>query len=126
PCAIPLPVHAGDDRPAPNGVAAGGRRMSRWSSSRPLRRFSAETRGLAHDSSLLGLGTAATTIGMIMQVALITHGLGLRQYGLFALVVAVVALVDKFFQLDASRVLIVFSAPYLERNLRRAAGVFQF
>jgi O-antigen/teichoic acid export membrane protein len=91
-----------------------------------LRRLTGETRGLAKDSSLLGVATGATTIGMMMQITLITHELGLRQYGLFALVVAVVALVDRFFNLDVSRTSIVFVVPHLQRNLRAAAGVLQF
>ncbi len=100
--------------------------MSRWSSFGPLRYLSRETRGLARDSSMLGVATGATTIGMMLQVALVTHGLGLRQYGLFALVAAVVALVERFFNLDVSRTSIVFATPHLKQNLRAAAGVFQF
>jgi O-antigen/teichoic acid export membrane protein len=60
------------------------------------------------------------------QVALITHSLGLRQYGIFALTIAVVALVDKFFDLDVGRASIVFSSPHLAQSPRMAAGVFQF
>ena len=100
--------------------------MRRASPLRALRRLSGETRGLAHDSSLLGVGTAATTVGMMMQVALIAHRLGLREYGRFALAVAVVALVNQFFNLDVSRTSIVFSAPHVERSPRGVAGVFQF
>lgn len=100
--------------------------MTRLLTPGPLRRLSGETRGLARDSSLLGIASGATTVGMMMQVALITRELGLRQYGLFALAVAVVALADKFFNLDVGRTSIVFSAPHLKGNSRAAAGVFQY
>jgi O-antigen/teichoic acid export membrane protein len=85
-----------------------------------------ETRGLGRDSVLLGIGKAATTLGMMAQVALITHTLGLREYGVFALAVSFVALVDRFLDVDVGRAAITFAARYVRRDVRTTAGIYQF
>jgi O-antigen/teichoic acid export membrane protein len=85
-----------------------------------------ETRGLAKDSLLLSVGKAATTLGMITQVSLVVHSLGLRSYGLFALTVSLVAIVDKFFDVDVSKAVITFASRHLSSDPRRTAGVLQF
>jgi O-antigen/teichoic acid export membrane protein len=91
-----------------------------------IRRLDRETRGLAKDSLLLGIGKAATTVGMATQVALISHILGLRAYGVFSLTVAFVALVDRFFDVDVGRAAIAFGTRCIARDKYAAAGVFQF
>jgi O-antigen/teichoic acid export membrane protein len=84
-----------------------------------------ETRGLAKDTLLLGVGKVATTAGMVTQVALITHVLGLRAYGVFSLTVAFVALVGRFFDVGVGTTAIAFGARYLDRDQRRRAGIYQ-
>jgi O-antigen/teichoic acid export membrane protein len=88
-------------------------------------RLSAETRGLAKDTAMLSVGKAATVVGMVTQVALITHVLGLTKYGVFALAVSFVALVDKFFDVDVTKAALAFGAPSLRRDPTRLAGIFQ-
>ncbi len=90
-----------------------------------LSALSHETRGLAKDSLLLGVGKAATTLGMITQVALVAHVLGLRSYGVLALTVSFVAIVSKFFDVDVGKAVITFASRQLS-DLQKAAGVFQF
>jgi O-antigen/teichoic acid export membrane protein len=87
--------------------------------------LSAETRGLARDTSFLAVGKAATTLAMIAQVMLISHVLGLRQYGVFALTVAFVAIVSKFFDVDVAKATISIGARYIRSDTRAAAGIFQ-
>jgi O-antigen/teichoic acid export membrane protein len=88
-------------------------------------RLSTETRGLAKDTAMLSVGKAATVLGMVTQVVLITHVLGLTKYGVFALAVSFVALVDKFFDVDVTKAALTFGARSLRRDPRRLAGVFQ-
>ena len=52
--------------------------MKRWSPFGPLRYLSGETRGLARDSSLLGVGQGATTQLKVGDTMLITAGGGRR------------------------------------------------
>lgn len=89
------------------------------------RRLSAETRGLAKDTAMLSVGKAATLLGMMAQVALITHVLGLTKYGVFALAVSFVALVDRFFDVDVTKAALMFGARFSRADPRRLAGVFQ-
>jgi O-antigen/teichoic acid export membrane protein len=88
-------------------------------------RLSVETRGLAKDTAMLSIGKAATVVGMTTQVALITHVLGLTKYGVFALTVSFVALVDKFFDVDVTKAALAFGARSLRGDPTRLAGVFQ-
>jgi O-antigen/teichoic acid export membrane protein len=74
----------------------------------------------------LGVGTIATTLGLVAQVSLITHELGLREYGVFSLVVAVVAMVNRLVDLNPGAAVISFGARELASNSRRASGVVQF
>jgi O-antigen/teichoic acid export membrane protein len=92
---------------------------------RGLWRLSRETRGLARDAATLFFGKVATTLGFIAQIALITHVLGLREYGVYALVVAVVALVSQFFDVNVARAAQVFGSRYVASDLRKTGGVFQ-
>jgi O-antigen/teichoic acid export membrane protein len=90
------------------------------------RRLSGETRGLAKDTAMLSVGKAATIVGMMAQVALITHVLGLTKYGVFALTLSFVALVDRFFDVDVTKAALAFGARFMREEPRRLAGVFQF
>lgn len=95
----------------------------------PLRKLAArlapETRGLARDSFVLSLATLVTMTGYMLQIALITHLLGLAAYGLFALAVAFVEVVGRFFSLQVGDAAIAFASGKLEEEPRAAAGVFQ-
>src|SRR5207245_688014 len=67
-----------------------------------------ETRHFVRDAVLMGAGNGATILGMIGQVALISHVLGLSAYGTFAVKIAFVALVSRFMDLNAEQMAIVF------------------
>jgi len=97
--------------------------LRRWLRRR-VRGAGGEARGLAHDSLLLSIGTAATAGGLIAQVSLITHTLGVRAYGLFALVIAFVALVNRFVDLDVEKALITFGTSSAGPEAR--GGVVKF
>src|SRR5688500_11055605 len=73
---------------------------------RITRRLAPETRGLARDSFTLMLASGVATAGQIAQIALITHTLGLREYGIFATVVAFVAIVNRFFDVQVGDAMI--------------------
>lgn len=63
--------------------------------------------------------------GYLTQIVLVTHMLGLEQYGVLALAVAFVALVNGFFDVQVGDTAIAFATPELERDPDRAAGVIQ-
>ena len=98
--------------------------------SRPLtsvwRSLIGETRGLVRDTTFAGLGQGATILGAIGQIMIISHVLGLEAFGTFALTVAFVHLVSRFFDLNAEYMLIAFGAAKLRRSKKAAAGVIQF
>jgi O-antigen/teichoic acid export membrane protein len=74
---------------------------------------------------MLSVGKAATVVGMMAQIALITHILGLTKYGVFALAVSFVALVDRFFDVDVTKAALAFGARFMREEPKRLAGVFQ-
>jgi O-antigen/teichoic acid export membrane protein len=86
--------------------------------------ISSETRGLARDSMLLSIGTAATAIGLIAQVSLLTHVLGIKEYGIFALVIATVSLISRVVDLDTEKAVVTFGAEAADPTAK--AGVAQF
>jgi O-antigen/teichoic acid export membrane protein len=90
-----------------------------------MQRLSPETRGLAKDSFVLSIGSVVTMAGYLTQIVLVTHVLGLEQYGVLALAVAFVALVNGFFDVQVGDTAIAFASPELDRNPKRAAGVIQ-
>src|SRR5581483_10463017 len=51
---------------------------------------------------------------------------GVRQYGLFALVVALVALVDKFVSVDVGPQIIAFASQYSRSDRASTASIVQF
>jgi O-antigen/teichoic acid export membrane protein len=89
-----------------------------------LGQFSQETRGFTRDSFVLSVGSAIAVAGYMVQVVLITHILGLREYGTFAIVVSFVALVNGFFDVQIGDTAIAFSAREVA-SPSRAAGVIQ-
>lgn len=89
-------------------------------------RLAGETKGLASDSLFLAFGNGATIVGMMAQILLITRVLGLGSYGVFATVVAFVAIVDRFFDVQVGEAMIAHAAAHLHRDARRAAGVAQY
>jgi O-antigen/teichoic acid export membrane protein len=85
-----------------------------------------EVRGLARDSLLTAIGNGSTLIGLFAQIVLITHLLSLESYGEFALVVAVVSLCSRFFDLNAEFTVVAYGAPKVTRNPQALVGVLQF
>ncbi len=61
----------------------------------------------------------------LVQIALITHALGLAEFGRFSLVVAFVSLVSALLNVKVSIAATTFGARHLRRDPRAAAGVFQ-
>lgn len=91
-----------------------------------MRGLSLETRGFARDSSLLTLASGVAMAGYFGQIALISHLLGLEEYGVFAIAVSFVALISGVFDVQVGDTAIAFAADKLEDELEGAAGVFQF
>ena len=90
-----------------------------------MRHLTLETRGLAKDTAILSIGKGATVLGMLAQITLLTHVLGLTKYGIFAIAVSFVALVDRFFDVDVTKAALTFGARFMPDEPRRLAGVFQ-
>lgn len=89
-------------------------------------RLTDDTRGLLRDSSILGVGSAANALGQVAQIALITHVLGLRQYGVLAITIALVALVGRFLDFQVGETVIAFGSERLGTDFRTLAGIAQF
>ena len=93
----------------------------------PLRlRFAAELRALGRDSFYVGVWQGSGAAAELVQIALITHALGLAEYGKLALVVAFVMLVSQLFDVKVSTSATIFAARELHRSPERAAGIMQF
>ena len=84
-----------------------------------------ELGGLAGDSLYVAVWQGATSLADLAQIALIAHVLGLDQYGRFAVVVAFVMLVTRFFDVRVGVAATTLGARQLDRDPRRAAGIFQ-
>lgn len=84
-----------------------------------------ELGGLAADSFYVAIWQGATSLADLVQIALIAHVLGLDQYGRFAVVVAFVMLVTQFFDVRVGVAATTLGAQELDRDPRRAAGIFQ-
>ena len=94
---------------------------------RLLRRVKrSELGGLAQDTGFVAIWQAAIALAALAQIVLITHSLGISEYGRFAIVVAFVELVGGFFNLRVDYAAISFGARWLVRDTRVAAGVFQY
>jgi O-antigen/teichoic acid export membrane protein len=88
--------------------------------------WTAELGGLARDSVYVGAGQAAISIADLVQIILVTHLLGLTEYGRLALTVTVVALVGQFFDVRVGPAVTTFGARKMNHGIRTAGGVFQF
>jgi O-antigen/teichoic acid export membrane protein len=85
-----------------------------------------ELRGFAGDTVYVGAWQAATSVADLIQIALITHALGLTDYGRLALVTSVVVLVGKFFDVQVGIAATTYGAPELHKRSRLAGPVFRF
>jgi hypothetical protein len=56
-----------------------------------------ELGGLAGDSFYVGIWQGTISVADLVQIALVTHALGLHQYGRLAIVMSFVVLVGQFF-----------------------------
>lgn len=84
-----------------------------------------ELGGLAGDSGYVAVVQGSVVLAGLLQLALITHALGLAGYGTFSLVVAFPTLVAAFFNLRVDIGATTYSARYMRSDPRRAIGVFQ-
>jgi O-antigen/teichoic acid export membrane protein len=85
-----------------------------------------QTRGFARDSSKLAVGSGVVVLGYGLQIVLITHFLGLGEYGVFAVVVSFVDLVGRFFDFQVGQMTTAFAAETIRSDVRRTAGIAQF
>lgn len=85
-----------------------------------------ELGGLAGDSFYTGIWQGSISLAHLAQIALVTHTLGLSEYGRLALVISLVTLVGQFFDVRVAGMTVPFGAQYLREGARPAAGVFQF
>jgi O-antigen/teichoic acid export membrane protein len=93
-----------------------------------LRRLKAtELGGLAGDSLYVAVWQGAISVADLVQLALITHALGLTEFGRLALVLSFVVLVGQFFDVRVGTAATTFGARRLTaRDLPGVAGVVQF
>jgi O-antigen/teichoic acid export membrane protein len=82
--------------------------------------------GLARDSFYAAVWQGTFSVADLVQVVLITHTLGLREYGRFALVVAFVSLVSQLFDVRVTYATMTFAARKLGHDMTATAGIFQF
>jgi O-antigen/teichoic acid export membrane protein len=81
--------------------------------------------GLARDAFLQGSAQGVASLGYLGQIVLITRGLGLREFGRYAVVVALVTLVQQFVDVRVEQATITFGTRALREGPDRAAGVIQ-
>jgi O-antigen/teichoic acid export membrane protein len=77
------------------------------------------------DSGYATVWQAATSVADVAQIVLITHALGLEDYGRLALAIGFVVLVGQLFDLRVGVATTIFGAKHLHSDPRRAAGIFQ-
>ena len=77
------------------------------------------------DSIYAAIWQGSTSVADLVQIVLITHALGLEEYGRLALAIAFVVLVGQLFDLRVGVATTIIGAEQLHRDDRRAAGVFQ-
>jgi O-antigen/teichoic acid export membrane protein len=100
-------------------------------SSRPRRVLGrlkkSELGGLVGDSLYVAVWQGAISVADLVQLALITHALGLDEFGRLALVLSFVVLVGQFFDLRIGAAVTTFGARRLAaRDQAGFAGVIQF
>ena len=84
-----------------------------------------ELGGLAGDSLLTAMWQWSTAVGQLAQIALVTHVLGVHDYGRLALVIALVTIVGQFFDVRVATATTAFGARALRSDMRVSAGIFQ-
>jgi O-antigen/teichoic acid export membrane protein len=77
------------------------------------------------DSFILTIASLVATTGQMAQIALLTHFLGLREYGVFALVVSAVAIINRFFDVQVGSTAIAFASK-TARDPQATASIFRF
>lgn len=82
--------------------------------------------GLAGDSFYVAIWQGAVSGADLVQIALITHALGLADYGRISLAVGLVLLVGQFFDVRVGTAATTFGARALRDGPASAARVFQF
>jgi len=82
--------------------------------------------GLTRDSAYVAVYQGATTVADLLQLVVITHVLGLEEYGRLALAMAAVLVIGQLFDLRVGVAATVFGARRLQDDPGRSAGVFQF
>jgi O-antigen/teichoic acid export membrane protein len=85
-----------------------------------------EIGGLTADSSWVAVWSAATALADFAQIALVTHVLGLQEFGRLSLVFAFTYLVGQFFDVRVSVAATTFGARELARDPARAGATFRF
>jgi O-antigen/teichoic acid export membrane protein len=81
--------------------------------------------GLASDAGYVAIWQAASAIAQLGQIALITHTLGLYEYGRLSIVIALTVLVSQFFDVRVGVAATTFGAAKLRTDPPAARGVFQ-
>jgi O-antigen/teichoic acid export membrane protein len=89
-------------------------------------RLDPQTRGFARDSSKLAMGSLVALAGYAAQTALITHFLGLTEFGVFAIVVSTVDLVGRLLDFQVGQMTQAFAAETYKSDARRTVGIAQF
>lgn len=85
-----------------------------------------ELGGLAKDSFHIGIGQGAASVADLVQIALITHVLGLNDFGRLALALSFVVLVGQFFDVRVGAASTTFGARRLAaRDADGLTGVIQ-
>ena len=85
-----------------------------------------ELGGFAGDTFFVGTWQGAISVADLIQIALITHALGLHAYGRLAIVLSFVVLIGQFFDVRVGVAATTFgSRKLVAGDLRGAAGVFQ-
>jgi O-antigen/teichoic acid export membrane protein len=86
-----------------------------------------ELGGLAGDSLYMAIWLGAVSVADLVQIALVSHSLGLAEYGRLALVMSVVVLVGQFFDVRVGTAETTFGAGRIaSRDWAGTAGVFRF
>jgi O-antigen/teichoic acid export membrane protein len=84
-----------------------------------------ELGGLAKDTVWVGAWQSVGTVVEFGIIALLTHSLGLAEYGRYTVVLATVALIGEFFSFRVAIATTTYAADKLGRDDRAAAGVVQ-
>ena len=90
------------------------------------RMLAPQTRGFARDSLKLSAASAVVVGSYGLQIALITHVLGLDEFGVFAVVVAFVDLIARLLDFQVGQMTMTFAAGSVKSNPRRVVGIAQF